>query len=114
MGWIREPVSLIGALGRHPLYGPLSAAPMQQLAAAELLGDPDEVVRRRRAELRQRLTGARAGAVAEQALAEGAALSPSGRFAADATLSRHLRVPFTPPMPVLDRVAAVLDRACRP
>jgi hypothetical protein len=43
--------------------------------------------------------------------ADGLDISPGSRFAADTTLTRYVRVPFTPPTAVLDRVAVVLDRA---
>ncbi|MFI9720024.1 PLP-dependent aminotransferase family protein [Streptomyces sp. NPDC052396] len=142
VGWIRASASLVAELGAHPLCAPLSAAPMQQLIAVELLTDPGAVLERRRAELRRqrdhlsalldgderwhftvppgglalwlRLTTAHAETVTERAHAEGLSLSPGPRFAADATLARHLRVPFTPPPEVLDRIAEVLRGACGP
>lgn len=140
VGWIRGSATLVGALSREPLCAPLSAAPMQQLVAVELLGSAEPVVRHRRAELRGRrdrlctlldgdarwrfavppggltlwlrLTGVRAEVVVDRVRAEGLALLPGRAFAADGTLVRHLRVPYTPPPAVLDRIAALLDRAC--
>ncbi|WP_326690484.1 PLP-dependent aminotransferase family protein [Streptomyces sp. NBC_01795] len=139
IGWIRASASLIRELRDHPLAGPLSAAPMQQLVAAELLADLEPVLGRRRHELRQqrdhlgnlladdgrwdftlpsgglalwlRLTTALADTVVERAGRNGVALAAGPRFAADATLIHHLRVPYTPPRHVLDQIAAVLDGA---
>ncbi|MFI7099581.1 PLP-dependent aminotransferase family protein [Streptomyces sp. NPDC050161] len=141
VGWIRGPAPLITALARHPLSAPLSAAPIQQLIAVELLGSTEPLLRSRRAELRTRrdhlsalladdarwsfavppgglalwleLNGIRAATVIERARRSGLALAPGPSFAADAALVRHLRVPYTPPPPVLDRVAAILDEVCR-
>lgn len=141
IGWIRASASLIRELQDHPLAGPLSASPMQQLVAAELLGDLEPVLGRRRQELRQqrdhlsnliaddgrwhfalpsgglalwlRLTTALADTVVERARRNGVALASGPQFAADATLVHHLRVPYTPPLHVLDEIAAVLDDACR-
>ncbi|MFI0714688.1 PLP-dependent aminotransferase family protein [Streptomyces inhibens] len=141
IGWIRGTARFIGELAGNPLCGPLSAAPMQQMVAVELLGDPDTVLMRRRAELRRqrdhlsgllagddrwrftvppgglalwlRLAGIRADTVVERARAHRLDLTPGPRFAADATLTHHVRVPFTPPPAVLDDIAAALDHACR-
>ncbi|MBP2401207.1 aminotransferase-like domain-containing protein [Streptomyces syringium] len=141
VGWIRGPAGLIGELSGNALCGPLSAAPMQQMIAVELLGDPDPVLRRRRAELRRqrdhlsgllagddrwrftvppgglslwlRLTGTRSDVVVERARGHRIDLSSGPLFAADATLTHHLRVPYTPPAAALDRIAAVLDEVCR-
>ncbi|ANZ21788.1 GntR family transcriptional regulator [Streptomyces noursei ATCC 11455] len=136
VGWIRGSAQFIGELSSNPLCGSLSAAPMQQMVAVELLSDLDTVVARRRTELRgqrdylsglltgddrwrfavppgglslwMRLVNARADMVVERARAHRLDLVPGPHFAADATLTRYLRVPFTPPPSVLDRVAAVL------
>ncbi|OIJ93041.1 GntR family transcriptional regulator [Streptomyces sp. MUSC 14] len=141
IGWIRARASLIRDLQVHPLAGPLSAPPMQQLVAAELLGDLEPVLSRRRHELRRqrdhltsllaedgrwhftrpdgglalwlRLTTVLADTVVERAGRNGVALAAGPRFAADATLVHHLRVPYTPPDHVLDQIATVLDGACR-
>jgi DNA-binding transcriptional MocR family regulator len=140
VGWIRANTALIGELARNPLCEPLSAAPMQQVVAAELLRDLAPVLRHRRAVLRRqrdhlsellsaddrwrftvppgglalwvRLTTMRSEIVATRARAYGLEVSPGTSFAADATLSYHLRLPFTPPIATLDRVAAMLDHAC--
>ncbi|WP_433514147.1 PLP-dependent aminotransferase family protein [Nonomuraea sp. CA-143628] len=140
VGWIRARASLVRDLEEHPLAGPLSASPMQQLVAAELLSDPHPVLELRRDELRAqrdhlcalldgddrwrftrppgglalwlRLSATPADTVVRHADEHGIALVAGPRFAADATLTHYLRVPFTPPQPVLDRVAAVLGDAC--
>ncbi|WP_141584622.1 PLP-dependent aminotransferase family protein [Actinomadura sp. WMMA1423] len=140
VGWIRGTAALIGELARHPLCEPLSAAPTQQMVAAELLRDPAPVLDHRRAVLRQqrdhlsgllggddrwrftvppgglalwlRLTAVRSDVVTAEAREYGLELSPGPAFAADATCSRHLRLPYTSPITTLDRVAAVMDGAC--
>jgi len=140
IGWIRARASLIRELQNHPLAGPLSAPPVQQLVAVELLADLEPVLGRRRRELRQqrdhlgnllagddrwqftlppgglvlwlRLRTALADTVVERAGRNGVALIAGPRFAADGTLTRCLRVPFTPPRHVLDQIAGVLDDAC--
>ncbi|MFC9504379.1 PLP-dependent aminotransferase family protein [Streptomyces sp. NPDC057002] len=141
IGWIRATTPLISSLQSHPLAGPLSAPPMQQLIAAELLGDLEPVLHRRRGELRRQrdhlgklladdnrwhftvppgglalwlhLTATPADTIVERVGKSGVELAPGPRFAADATLTHHLRVPYTPPLDVLNRVATVLDTACR-
>lgn len=141
IGWIRARASLVRELRDHPLADPLSAPPTQQLVAAELLDDLEPVLERRRHELRQqrdhlsnalagdgrwhftlpdgglalwlRLTATLADTVVERAGRSGVALSAGPRFAADATLVRHLRVPYTPPRHVLDQIVGTLDDACR-
>ncbi|MEU7901021.1 PLP-dependent aminotransferase family protein [Nonomuraea sp. NPDC049152] len=140
IGWIRGPAVLIGELSAHPLCGPLSAAPTQQLLAVELLAGLAPILHRRRAELRRqrdhlaallagderwhftlpqgglalwlRLSAARADEVAAATSRAGVSLTPGPRFAADATLVHHLRIPYTPSLPALDRVAAALSAAC--
>jgi hypothetical protein len=59
-----------------------------------------------------RLTTERADLVTTRARAHGLDLSPGPSFAADATHAHHLRLPYTPPISTLDRVATVLDLAC--
>ncbi|MES9609301.1 MULTISPECIES: aminotransferase-like domain-containing protein [Actinomadura] len=140
VGWIRGTAALVGELARHPLCEPLSAAPTQQMVAAELLRDPAPVLDHRRTALRRqrdhlsgllagddrwrftvppgglalwlRLTAVRSDLVTARARAHGLELSPGPSFAADATCSHHLRLPYTSPITTLDRVAAVLDGAC--
>ena len=143
VGWIRAPeAALIGELLHHPLCEPLSAPPMEQLIAVELLGELDPLLRRRRAELRAqrdhladrlaedgrweftvprgglvlwlRLNGVRADAVTARASAAGLHLAPGPHFAVDGTLTRYLRVPYTPPPDTLDRIAEILGAACGP
>jgi DNA-binding transcriptional MocR family regulator len=140
VGWIRASARLIHELSGHPLCGPLSAAPMQQLVAVELLRDPGPLLRDRLAKLRRqrdhlsgllagdprwlftvpqgglalwlKLTTVRAGTAAAAARERGLEVSPGPRFSADGTLPHHLRLPFTPPPGTLDRVAAVLAAVC--
>lgn len=52
IGWIRAAASRIGEPQDHPSAAPLSAPPMQQLVATELLGDLEPVLRKRRHDLR--------------------------------------------------------------
>lgn len=141
VGWIRGPSAVISELCRDPLSGPLSAAPIQQLVAVELLSDGPALLRQRRADLRRqrdhlsglltgdnrwrftipdgglalwlRLTAGRADELAARVRADGLEITPGSRFAADATLTQYLRLPFTPPTSVLDRVADILDKAAR-
>lgn len=140
VGWIRGSAALVGELAHHPLCEPLSAAPIQQLVAIELLRDLEPLLRDRRAVLRRqrdhlsgllagddrwrftvppgglalwlRLTTMRADLLTTRARAHGLELSPGPSFAADATHSHHLRLPYTPPISTLNRVATVLDLAC--
>ncbi|AGP56354.1 PLP-dependent aminotransferase family protein [Streptomyces rapamycinicus] len=140
IGWIRARASLVRELQDHPLAGPLTAPPVQQLVAVELLRDLEPLLGQRRHELRQqrdhlagvladdgrwhfalppgglalwlRLTTTLADTVVERADRNGVALAAGPRFAVDATLTRYLRVPFTPPRPVLEQIAHVLDDAC--
>lgn len=144
VGWIRAPeAALVGELLLHPLCEPLSAPPMEQLVAVELLRGIEPLLLRRRAELRTqrdhiagllagdgrweftvpqgglvlwlRLTGATAAAdVTARAGAAGLLLAPGRSFAVDGTLGRFLRVPYTPPPATLARMAAILDAACAP
>jgi DNA-binding transcriptional MocR family regulator len=141
IGWIRASTALIAELSGNPLAGPLSPPPAQQLIAVELHGDLNQVLTQRRTELRRqrdhlcglldgderwhftappggltlwlRLTSARADTIVERVRKEGIDLAPGPRFAPDATLTHYLRVPYTPPPHVLDRIAAALDRANR-
>ncbi|GAA1974493.1 PLP-dependent aminotransferase family protein [Catenulispora subtropica] len=136
VGWIRASADMITALQSAPLSASLSAAPIQQLVAAELLAGNEDRLRSRLARLRAqrdhlstllagdprwhftvpdgglslwlRLTAGRADQLVARAESAGLRFSPGSRFAADATLARFLRVPFTPPVEVLDRVAETL------
>ncbi|MFD7983496.1 PLP-dependent aminotransferase family protein [Kitasatospora indigofera] len=143
VGWIRSPgTGLIGELLHHPLCEPLSAAPMEQLVAVELLAALEPLLDRRRSELRLqrdhlaglladdarwrftvpegglvlwlRLTGVRADTVTARAGAAGLHLAPGPAFAVDGALTHYLRVPYTPPVATLDRIARILDEACTP
>ena len=136
IGWLRGPAALVSELQTHPLAGPLSASPLQQLVALELLDGMEAVVARRRDELRTqrdhlgalladdprwsfdvppgglalwlRLASAPAVDAVREARERGLALVAGPRFAFDGSLGHHLRVPFTPPPGVLDQIATVL------
>ncbi|NUR27113.1 MAG: PLP-dependent aminotransferase family protein [Catenulispora sp.] len=136
IGWLRAPTAMVNELESTALSASLSAAPIQQLIAAELLADNEERLRQRLTRLRAqrdhlsallqgdlrwefstphgglslwlRLTTSRADEVVARAEPSGLRFSPGSRFSADATLARFLRVPFTPPAEVLERVAGVL------
>ncbi|MFE0200814.1 PLP-dependent aminotransferase family protein [[Kitasatospora] papulosa] len=137
VGWIRGPASLVDAMSRHYLFAAVSAAPLQQLTALELISHPEPLLYRRRRELRTQrdhlarllgddprwcftippgglalwlyLTRHRADVLTDAARAQGLDLAPGPRFAADNTLTHHLRVPYTPPLDTLDRIADVLS-----
>lgn len=136
VGWLRGPVALIDEFRSNPLSGPLSASPIQQLLSVELLRRSLPIISERRAALRSqrdhlaklladderwefkvppgrlalwlRLTESRAEDVVSRARACGIEISSGSRFAADATLSQYLRIPFTPPTSVLHQVAETL------
>lgn len=142
IGWIRAGPPSSANCAATPLSGPLSAPPMRQPVAAELLGAPDSVLRHRVAEPRRRrdrltallrtgehrefdvppgglarwlrLTATAADTAVERAGRSGLDLSAGPRLAADATLTHHPRVPCTPPPDVLERIADIVRRACRP
>ncbi|MGW0765684.1 aminotransferase-like domain-containing protein [Streptomyces sp. NPDC002676] len=139
VGWIRASADLVRHLRRSPLQAQLSPPPLEQLIAAELLGDPlAGLLADRRARLRAQrdhLTALLAGtgwtctvpdggltvwlrlgedtsatALAERAAARGLAVTPGPHFAADrATLTHRLRLPFTATPETLTRVVEVLQ-----
>ncbi|WP_259294278.1 aminotransferase class I/II-fold pyridoxal phosphate-dependent enzyme [Streptomyces resistomycificus] len=141
VGWIRAREDLVRELRRNPLQAQLSPPPLEQVIAADLLGDGlDAVLKDRRARLRvQRdhlaalLTGTgwtytvpdgglslwlRLGAtgtaqdLAARAARRGLALTPGPLFAPDrTTLTHHLRLPYTATPEVLTRAVALL-RQC--
>ncbi|MFG2127315.1 PLP-dependent aminotransferase family protein [Streptomyces sp. NPDC048751] len=141
VGWIRARADLVRHLRRNPLQPQLSPPPLEQLIAAELLGDGLDAVladrRRRLRAQRDHLAGLLDGTgwtytipggglslwlrlgptpsateLAARAARRGLALTPGPLFAADgATLTQHLRLPFTATPDVLTRAVALL-RAC--
>ncbi len=142
VGWIRTTAALVRQLRRNPLQPPLSPPPLEQLIAAELLGDGlEEILIDRRTRLRAQrdhlaglLDGTgwtytipggglslwlRLGAtptaaeLAVRAARRGLALTPGPFFAADrATLAHHLRLPFTATPDVLTRAVRLLRDCC--
>ncbi|WP_051865747.1 PLP-dependent aminotransferase family protein [Streptomyces griseus] len=141
VGWIRTRADLVRELRHNPLQAQLSPPPLEQLIAAELLGggldavlaDRRERLRAQRDHLAGLLDGtgwtytvpggglalwlrlgatATATELADRAAGRGLALTPGPLFAADrATLTHHLRLPFTATPDVLTRAVALL-RAC--
>lgn len=141
VGWIRAGTVLVRELRHNPLQAQLSPPPLEQLIAAELLGDGlDEVLLDRRRRLRAqrdhlaallagtgwtytvpdggltlwlRLDGTTSATeLASRAATRGLAVTPGPRFSADrATLTHHLRLPFTATPEVLTRAAGLL-REC--
>jgi DNA-binding transcriptional MocR family regulator len=138
VGWIRATAGLVRQLRRNPLQAQLSPPPLEQLIAAELLGDGlDEVLADRRARLRAQrdhLAGLLDGTgwtypvpggglslwlhlgatttatdLAERAARRGLAVTPGPLFAADrTTLTHYLRLPFTATPDVLTRAVRIL------
>ncbi|MGI5460613.1 PLP-dependent aminotransferase family protein [Streptomyces sp. CA-249302] len=141
VGWIRATAELVRELCRNPLQAQLSPPPLEQLIAEELFGDGlDEILADRRARLRaQRDHLARllagtgwtytlpdgglslwlrldsdASALAARAADHGLALTPGPHFAPDrATLTHHLRLPFTATPEVLTRAVDLLRLTAR-
>ncbi|NBM14489.1 PLP-dependent aminotransferase family protein [Streptomyces sp. GC420] len=137
-GWIRAGAGLVRELLRNPLQGQLSAAPLEQLIAAELLEDGlDAVIADRRDRLRAQrdhlvrllagtewtftvpdggLTlwihlgrGVTATELAARVARRGLAVSPGPVFAADrTTLAHYLRLPFTAESDTLTRAVGLL------
>ncbi|MEU6669592.1 PLP-dependent aminotransferase family protein [Streptomyces sp. NPDC046727] len=143
VGWIRATAELVRQLRGNPLQPQLAPPPLEQLIAAELLGDPlPALLADRRARLRAQrdhlatlladtgwtytvppggltlwlyLGGAGPCAIdlAARAAARGLALTPGPRFSADqATLTRHLRLPFTATPQTLTRAVGLLRACC--
>ncbi|MDN3027398.1 PLP-dependent aminotransferase family protein [Streptomyces sp. S.PB5] len=140
VGWIRATADLVRQLRQSPLQAQLSPPPLEQLIAAEILGEGlDEVLRDRRTRLRAQrdhLAGlldgtgwtytlpggglslwAHLGAttsatdLAARAARLGLAVTPGPHFAADrTTLTHHLRLPYTATPDVLSRAAGLLRR----
>ena len=138
VGWIRAAADLVREVQRNPLQAQLSPPPLEQLIAAELLGEGlDEIVADRRTRLRAQRdhlaalladTGwtygipdgglslwvhlgaaTAASELAASAARRGLAVSPGPRFAADrATLTHYLRLPFTATPEVLTRAVGLL------
>jgi DNA-binding transcriptional MocR family regulator len=140
VGWIRATADLVRQLRRSPLQAQLSPPPLEQLIAAEILGEGlDEVLEDRRTRLRAQrdhLAGLLDGTgwtytlphgglslwphlgattsatdLAARAARMGLAVTPGPHFAADrTTLTHHLRLPFTATPDVLSRAVSLLRR----
>ncbi|MET7700104.1 PLP-dependent aminotransferase family protein [Streptomyces sp. NPDC005485] len=138
IGWIRAGSDLVREIRRNPLQAQLSPPPLEQLIAAELLGDGlEEIVADRRDRLRAQrdhlaalladtgwtydlpdgglslwlhLGGSTtATELAARAARRGLAVSPGPTFAADrTTLAHYLRLPFTATPEVLTRAVGLL------
>ncbi|MFJ9820199.1 PLP-dependent aminotransferase family protein [Streptomyces sp. NPDC101151] len=141
VGWIRASADLVRQLRLRPLQAQLSAPPLEQLIAAELLDGPlPNLLADRRDRLRAQrdhlagllaptgwtytvpdggLTmwlrlgeGNGSADLAARAAAHGLAVTPGPHFAADrTTLTRHLRMPFTATEETLTRAVRLL-REC--
>jgi DNA-binding transcriptional MocR family regulator len=147
VGWIRAAAPVIARLSALRVAVDMSGPVLDQLIALRLLERADEVIATRRIQLRERrdtliaalsqhcpewtfvrpdggtclwveLDGPISTALAHAGLDHGVRLVPGSLFAADATLERYLRLPFTLPEPDLReavrRVAAAradIDRA---
>ncbi|MGW3145977.1 aminotransferase-like domain-containing protein [Streptomyces sp. NPDC001177] len=141
VGWIRAGADLVRRLTRNPLQAQLSPPPLEQLIAAELLGDGSARLladrRERLRDQRDHLTSLLAGAgwahtvpdggltvwlrlpgpltatdLAARAARRGLAVTPGPHFTTDrTTLTRHLRLPFTATPDTLTRAVRIL-REC--
>ncbi|WP_405741393.1 PLP-dependent aminotransferase family protein [Streptomyces sp. NBC_00028] len=139
IGWIRGTADLVRQLRRNPLQPQLSPPPLEQLIAAEMLGeglpavlaDRRSRLRAQRDHLAELLDGTGwtytvpdgglslwlhlgttpATALAARAARQGLAVTPGPHFAADrTTLTHHLRLPFTATPDVLTRAVGLLRR----
>lgn len=138
VGWIRATADLVRQLRRDPLQAQLSPPPLEQLIAAEILGEGMEaILDDRRSRLRAQRdhlaalldgtgwtytlpagglslwphlgTGRSARDLAARAAGLGLAVTPGPHFAADrTTLTHHLRLPFTATPDVLSRAMGLL------
>jgi DNA-binding transcriptional MocR family regulator len=140
VGWIRATADLVRQLRRAPLQAQLSPPPLEQLIAAEILGEGTEaILDDRRSRLRAQRdhlaalldgtgwtytlpagglslwphlgTGRSATDLAARAAGLGLAVTPGPHFAPDrTTLTHHLRLPFTATPDVLSRAMDLLRR----
>lgn len=130
IGWLRAREDLVRELESHPLAQSLAAPVLDQVVAAELIDELDELIRRRRTILRSRrdllieafasmprvtapsppgglsiwatLDGISSRRLVADAARAGVRLSPGGRFSPDAPLDRHVRIPFALPTHLLE------------
>ncbi len=137
IGWIRSDADTVSRLAIVRARTDMSGSLLDQLVAVELFDDLDEIVGRRRAELRIKRDTLRAAlaerlpawrpsrsaggvstwveldapaATALTQLAEQRAvlLTPGSRFAVDGTLERYLRLPYAlPPAQLIEAVSRI-------
>lgn len=136
LGWIRAPASMIGRILAARSGLDLGSPVLEQLALAELLADPEPVLRQRRADMREhrdtlagqlasrcpdwrfrvpsgglslwcRLPEAMSTRIAVAAGNHGLQVAPGPRFGVHGGLERWLRVPYTLPA---DRLTEAVRR----
>lgn len=142
IGWVRAPAELVDRLVAARSTVDLGAPVFEQLVLAELLADPEPVLRQRRTELAHRrdvLLAALAQhcpewtfrrpaggqsvwcelpepigtRLAVAAESYGLRLAPGSRFGVDGGWERHLRIPFTLPPAELTEAVVRLGRLAR-
>ncbi|KJS52468.1 PLP-dependent aminotransferase family protein [Streptomyces rubellomurinus] len=131
IGWVRAAPSLVRRLATERVYSDVGTPVLEQLIAAELLGDPLPEVRAHQldrlratahafaAELPERLpgwsfrtppgglslwvsTGTLSGAALAQAGEQaGIRIAAGNRFGSDGAFEHHIRIPFTVPAPAV-------------
>ncbi len=140
IGWIRAPRSLVRPLVESRASVDLGAAPVEQLVLAELLDRAELILDEQRARLREqrdelmvllgrelpdwRVQPAAGGQtvwvelpeplgsqLVAAAAAEGLIITPGHRFFVAGGGERHLRLPFTAPIPMLTEAVTRLSRA---
>ncbi len=139
IGWIRAAPAIVGRLVAARASLDLAGPVIEQLVAAELLAQADEILPARRAELRSRratlaaalppswhaplpaggltlwveLDAPRSTALAAVADRHGVRVAAGPRFGVDGAFERFVRLPYTLPEPVLEEAAARLRLAWR-
>jgi DNA-binding transcriptional MocR family regulator len=140
IGWVRAHPSLIRRLAAARAALDISSPVLEQLMAVELLAQADEILERQRSAARTRrdafahairtrfpawrfktpggglclwveLDEPRSTALAAIADRHGLRLSAGPRFGVDGAFERHLRLPYSLPVDVLDEAAARLELA---
>ncbi|WP_188268586.1 MULTISPECIES: PLP-dependent aminotransferase family protein [unclassified Streptomyces] len=135
VGWIRAHPDVVRRLAALPLAAALAPSPLDRLVATRLVDSLEDVLGRRRAQLREQrdhlvsrlsalpwcrfptpqgglslwleLPGVDSGRLAALAAARGLSLTPGFHFSPDGALDHYLRLPFTLPPKALD---AAVDR----
>ena len=137
VGWLRAEADLVRRLAVAAGYSQLSGPVLEQLAACHLLDAADEVLAQRRRDLRTgrdallaglrrrlpdwevrtpagglvlwcRLPGPWSSSLVTAAEPAGLALAAGPRFGTGHAFEDRLRLPFTQPVPVLDRAVELL------